>query len=425
MPRLAQRHMAGARIKHQLYEAALEGLVVPAVCVYFLCEDLYLNDTKMSRRQFLKAAGLTGALALAGGCSDATRQLIPFLNEPEDIVPGEATWYATTCRECPAGCGMLAKNRDGRVIKVEGNPIHPVNTGKLCPRGQASVQGIYDPDRFRGPLKRLDTGTFVPISWNEAERTVLTTLTQKTRDGHGSRIAFLTDLTTGAEQEVIRRFLISAGSGTHIMYEPLAYESSRRANKDIFGIDGIPSYRIEAADFLISFAANFLETWISNVQFARQFADFREPSKSGKKPFIYVGPRLSLTAANADHWVSVPPGGESLVARCLLHLLLKENYTHDLGTEEIPRLKALVSSFTPEFVAGRTGVSEETLNRIAAIFAKARQPLVLAEGLGYQDPRLSKRQGPPTCSADLPQEDRRRLTFPASPAFLRLPRPGT
>jgi anaerobic selenocysteine-containing dehydrogenase/Fe-S-cluster-containing dehydrogenase component len=346
-----------------------------------------LKAIRMSRRQFLKAAGLTGAAAFVGSCSDATRRLIPFLNEPEDIVPGEATWYATTCRECPAGCGMLAKNRDGRVIKVEGNPVHPVNTGKLCPRGQASVQGIYDPDRYRRPMKRRDGGTIAPVSWSEAERTVLTALTRKSRDGRGARIVFLSDLTTGAEKEMIHRFLASAGSGAHIMYEPFAYESLRQANKDIFGIDGIFSYRIDAADFLISFGADFLETWISNVQFARHFAAFREPSKNGKKPFLYVGPRLSLTAANADHWISVPPGGGSLVARCLLHLLLKENYAHNLGTEETTRLKTLVSDSTPEFVAGRTGVSEETLKRIAMMFAKAGQPLALAEGLGYQDPQ--------------------------------------
>ena len=101
----------------------------------------------LSRRRFLKAAGLIGITAIAGGCDDATRKLIPFVVQPEDIVPGEAVWYATTCRECPAGCGILAKNRDGRVIKVEGNPLHPVNTGKLCVRGQASVQGVYNPDR--------------------------------------------------------------------------------------------------------------------------------------------------------------------------------------------------------------------------------------------------------------------------------------
>ena len=120
-----------------------------------------------SRRQFLKTLGLAGTAALAG-CSEPARHLIPYVIPPEDIVPGEATWYASTCRECPAGCGMLVKNRDGHIIKVEGNPQHPVNTGKLCPRGQASVQGIYNPDRFREPMLRDAGGRLRPIPWDEA-----------------------------------------------------------------------------------------------------------------------------------------------------------------------------------------------------------------------------------------------------------------
>src|SRR5512137_1511391 len=123
-----------------------------------------------SRRDFLKAVSLAGTTAALGCSADSPRKLIPYLVPPEDIIPGEATWYATTCRECPAGCGLLAKNRDGHVIKVEGSPLHPVNGGKLCPRGQASIQGIYNPDRFPGPHLRNARGTFDSLSWDVAEK---------------------------------------------------------------------------------------------------------------------------------------------------------------------------------------------------------------------------------------------------------------
>ena len=274
---------------------------------------------KFSRRQFLKAAGLTGLTAVVAGCPEANRKLIPYIAEPEDLVPGEATWYATTCRECPAGCGMLAKNRDGRVIKVEGNPLNPVNTGKLCARGQASVQGVYNPDRFRQPQRRLADGSFAPVTWEEAEKTVADALAPIVREGRGHKVLILTDLTTGSEREVIRRLCAELGHASHVMYEPLAYEALRQANHDVFGIDAVPLYRMDKADFLISFGANFLETWVSNVQFARQFASFREPGKAGKNPFFYVGPRLSMTGASADHWIPVPFGGEYLVALGLIH----------------------------------------------------------------------------------------------------------
>ena len=345
-------------------------------------------DLSLSRRKFLKAMSVTGMTALLNGCSDATRKLIPYIAAPEDIIPGEATWYATTCRECPAGCGILAKNRDGRVIKVEGNPLHPVNTGKLCARGQASVQGVYNPDRYQGPFKRMpNSNRLVPITWDEAEKTVLAALASTLPHGRGQRAIFLTDLTTGSEQSMIRRFLQAMGSDRHVMYEPMAYEALRQANADIFGFDAIPFYRIDTADFLISFGANFLETWVSNVQFARQFARFHEPGKDGRNLFIYVGPRLSVTGANADHWISVPPGGESLVALGLLHMLLKKNHAPALDQDGKGRLKAAVKDFTPQVIAERTGVRTEVLDNLASSFMRARKPLVLAEGTGCGDLR--------------------------------------
>ena len=108
----------------------------------------------LNRRDFLKMIGLTGTTAAMGCSSESGRTLVPYVIPPEDIIPGQASWYASTCRECPAGCGLLVKNRDGRVIKVEGNPLHPINQGKLCVRGQASVQSLYNPDRINGPLEK-------------------------------------------------------------------------------------------------------------------------------------------------------------------------------------------------------------------------------------------------------------------------------
>src|SRR3972149_4730728 len=95
-------------------------------------------------------------------------QLPPYVIPPDEIVPGVASYYSTVCRECPAGCGLLAKNRDGRVIKLEGNPDHPVNAGALCIRGPAALQGLYHPDRFRGALVGGKAAT-----WEDAEKPVV------------------------------------------------------------------------------------------------------------------------------------------------------------------------------------------------------------------------------------------------------------
>jgi anaerobic selenocysteine-containing dehydrogenase/Fe-S-cluster-containing dehydrogenase component len=337
-----------------------------------------------SRRNFLKAVSLAGAAAAVGCSSDSPRKLIPYIIPPEDIVPGKATWYATTCRECPAGCGLLAKNRDGHVIKVEGSPLHPVNAGKLCPRGQASIQGIYNPDRWPGPRRRNARGTFDSIPWDAAEKILVEKLLLLQEKGRGDRIVFLSDLVTGTLQDLIRAWLNAMGSPGPLLYEPLGYEPLRRANQLVFGLDGIPAYHIDQADFLLSFGANFLETWVSNAQYARQFASFRSPQTT-ENFFIYAGPRLSLTAANADEWIPVPPDGAALTAWGLLKALLEKGLPSPFSRPQMEALKSKVAEISPEAVQGRTGVSKEMMDSLARRFLQAKRPLVLAEGISGSD----------------------------------------
>ena len=343
----------------------------------------------LSRRDFMKIIGLTGTTAVVGCSSESTRALIPYIIPPEDILPGEATWYASTCRECPAGCGLLVKNRDGRVIKVEGNPLHPINQGKLCVRGQASVQNLYNPDRTKGPLKKNAQGNFESTPWEEAEKVLGETLQKMTQEGKGERIAFLTDLTMGTLRDLIVLWLSELGSRGPVMYEPLAYEPLRAANRRVFGIEGIPFYHLQSADFILSFGADFLETWLSNVEYARLFSSFHEPKNGRPNPFVYVGPRLSLTAANADHWISVPPGTEYLVGLGLLNVLLDEPAL-SLPPEVRILLKSAISDFSLEFILTQTGIRPEVLQNLAKAFFRAKRPLVLAGGLSWSDPHATE-----------------------------------
>ena len=111
------------------------------------------------RRKFLTVLGATGggALALSGCSTRPVEKLIPYLIQSEDQVPGVPTWFASTCTECASACGVHVKTREGRAIKLEGNPDHPVSRGKLCARGQASLQGLYNPGRVKGPMLPSDT----------------------------------------------------------------------------------------------------------------------------------------------------------------------------------------------------------------------------------------------------------------------------
>jgi anaerobic selenocysteine-containing dehydrogenase/Fe-S-cluster-containing dehydrogenase component len=337
--------------------------------------------TELGRRDFLKLMGLTGTVTAVGCSSESTRKLIPYISPPEDVIPGKANWYASTCRECPAGCGLLAKNRDGRIVKVEGNPRHPISGGKLCPRGQASLHGLYNPDRFPGPLKKQPNGKLAPISWEEGERLLVRSLSDTLQKGHGDRIVFMTDLCTGTLQDLIGAWLKELGNTQGpLIYEPFSYEPLRQANQIVFGVDAIPHYRIDRADFLISFNAGFLETWLSNVDYARQFASFHAVSEEGRRPFVFVGPRLSMTANNADQWLAVTPGDEYLVALAMLRIILDESLLPSLDPDQKEVLKALVAPWPLEKITGRTGLSPQLLHEISQRFAKAEKPLALAEG---------------------------------------------
>src|SRR5579871_5218354 len=140
----------------------------------------------MQRRDFLKISAITGATAALDACGNPEHQMIRFIPE-EDLVPGIAAWKPSICTLCPAGCGLLVRVMQGEAEvvrngqtgilkmglakKLEGNPAHPVNQGKLCARGQAAIQITYHPDRVRNPLKRSGqrgASQFKEVSWDEA-----------------------------------------------------------------------------------------------------------------------------------------------------------------------------------------------------------------------------------------------------------------
>lgn len=233
-------------------------------------------------------------------------KLVPYIAQPDDIIPGESTWFATSCRECPAGCAMVVRNRDAHAVKCEGNSGHPINRGRLCSRGQAALHGLYDPDRIRGPMRRKASGDFEKVSWDAAMNAAGKMLAGR------PRTALITDLQAGSLETLMRAWLGAVGSGTYIVYEPIDYEAVRAANGGI-----VPRFNIAGADHLISFGADFLETWISPVEYAVQFARMRQVKNATRARFVYVGPRVSMTAANADVRIIVPPGAEAEIARAI------------------------------------------------------------------------------------------------------------
>ncbi|MFQ5915873.1 MAG: molybdopterin-dependent oxidoreductase, partial [Nitrospinota bacterium] len=334
---------------------------------------------EVNRRDFFKIMGIGGGTAAMVGCSaQPPETLIPYVVPPEEIIPGEATWYATVCRECPAGCGMWVKTMGGRAIKVEGNPDHPVNRGRLCARGQASLQGLYNPDRIRQPLRKGRDDTWRPISWEEGEGLLAGRLAEL--KGKGNQIACVTPLVTGSLDEFVEAWLQALGGGRRIRYEAVSYESLLEANRATFGISAIPFYNLEQAELILSFGADFLETWLSPVEYARQFAAMRTYRQGRMGRFAYIGPRLSSTGANADEWIAVRPGTEGLLALGMIQTIIAEGLGTSLPAREEAALHELVTTFTPAAVAEQAGVSVDKIRALAHAFSMAHTSLALADG---------------------------------------------
>ena len=197
----------------------------------------------MNRRDFFKIVTASGAAAASGGCQQATETILPLVVPNDQIVPGVASWYATVCRECPAGCGVIARNREGRVVKLEGNPDHPVNEGALCLRGQAALQGLYHPDRLSGPSVREAGGPAKPILWDAAEKLVAERIGALRAAGKGRAIAVVSQLETGNLGALLDRWIQALGARPRVTLEPFGYESIRAANKITFNRDAIAQTR--------------------------------------------------------------------------------------------------------------------------------------------------------------------------------------
>ena len=321
----------------------------------------------MERRGFLKTASAGGAGAALAGCgADTVERLIPYVTAPEEITPGVATWYATVCGECPSACGVRVRTREGRAVMIEGNPDHPVSRGGLCSRGVSALQGLYDPDRVASPLRAAGDG-FEPVSWDEAMDMVAQRL------GGQGRALFLTGRKGPAEAELLNRFVEAVG-GLRLILDPLDDVALRAAADVAFGVKALPRYDIAAARHLVSFGADFLETWVSPSGFSADFATLHGVDHGEKGRFVFVGPRLSLTGLNADEWIPAKAGSEADVALALAGELVR-SHRADAGP-----YSGLVEGRTLAGAAQAAGVPEDRLAELAELFAEG-DVLALGPGL--------------------------------------------
>jgi len=336
---------------------------------------------RISRRDFLKLLGAGAATTVAlTGCGAATQRVNrePYVSMPEYTLPGTSTYYATTCRECPAACGLIVRTVEGRAIKVEGNPSHPVSGGNTCARGQATVQTLYNPDRLKSAQKQAQRGSgqFAPMPWDEAIQVVQDALANNDPDS----IAFLMGMESDHLADLAGEIAEALGAPAPYRFGALGMLEARRtlmmASVLLFGHSGLPVFDIAHAEVTFSFGANFTETWLSPVFYARSYGAMRKGTPGQRGYLVHFEPRMSQTAANADEWYPIKPGTEALVAQALGALAAEI-----IG---IPA-QGLFADVDVAAAARESGVSEEDLHRLAGIFARAQRRVAVpgAAAMGH------------------------------------------
>jgi anaerobic selenocysteine-containing dehydrogenase len=327
---------------------------------------------RFSRRDFLKVAGV-GAVATAvlTGCGPDSRYIKrqPYYKMPEYTYNGLSTEYATTCMECPAGCGLVVRTMQGRALKVEGNPNNPINQGKTCSRAQASLQGLYNPDRIQKPLKQSRGGAGQEITWEEA----VSVVEQAMSTPRPSEIAFVLGMASDHLADLITEITAAMGAPAPYRYGAFAMFESRstlaKAAGQVLGSESIPFFDIGGSDAVFSFGANFLETYISPVAFGRGYSELRKGKSTGKRGIlVQFEPRLSQTAAAADYWIPILPGSEGLAA-----LGIGRAAAELIGGT----LPALYQNIDLAKIAQATGVSAEIYRTMAGLFKSAAHPLAI------------------------------------------------
>lgn len=340
----------------------------------------------MKRRTFLQLSGMTAAGAVLSGCQSGNERLIPYLVPPDEgVTPGRAEYYASSCRFCPAGCGILVRVSEGRAKKVEGNPGHPVNKGKLCARGQAILQELYHPDRIPQPLRRSGprgSGKFTRITWADALE-LLTGQLKALQAAKGTdRLALLTPPLSGTLATLTAGFMRSFGSPHHLAFELLSPDWLRTAIRRTFGQAGLPWYDLAETRYLLGFGADFVEHHLSPVQYGHAFGRMRQGRDTVRGHFTYVGGRMSLTAASADRWLPTRPGSEGVLALGLARLILAGSL-HDeaalagSGLHREALLRRLDAYQLPR-VAQESGLSPQIISEVAREFAATRPALAMA-----------------------------------------------
>ena len=275
------------------------------------------GELNMNRRDLLRLFSLTAAAGTTACIRRPAEKAIPYVNQPVDHIIGVPTYYATTCGGCAAGCGVIAKTKGGRVVKLEGSPKHYINKGGLCALGQGQVQALNHPERLAGPQLRKKDETWESKSWEE----VYSDIAAKVRGKQN--IGIIMGASTGNRGRFLE-VLENMGSNKARLY---SWDSNSltsamsQAYKIVFGEAILPRIELEKSRMVIGIGSDFQEIGISSSFYTKGFSKTHAYSDGHMGQFIQFESNHSLTGGRADTRHTIPPKSELLTTLLLLKAL--------------------------------------------------------------------------------------------------------
>lgn len=366
---------------------------------------------KMDRRNFVKLVGLTGAATL--GFYSIERNInSAFAQINGSEMPREEKWVSSVCIQCPAGCGTKVRVVNGKVVKIEGNPDHPYSNGKLCPKGYAGVQLLYDPDRISSPLKRTNPNKgpeedpkFESVSWDVALNDIAARLNKLRSENKSNTVAFLSGRNRGSAGNVWTTFTRLYGTPNNLGHSSICSDASKKARLCIDGNDSYAAYDWENCNYILNFGGSFLEAWRPTNLMLQRWAYMRR-GRPNRAKHVMVDTRFSTTAIKSDEWLPVKPGTDGALALGIAHYILvqglwdrefvgdfkqkgrkfeigetvlNEDFEEKWTLGLIDWWNNVLKDFSTETTSKITGISNDTIIKVANEFATTKPAIACGE----------------------------------------------
>ncbi len=339
---------------------------------------------ELSRRDFIK-------LGVAAGAALAAESHFHLLSDAMETrqnkysytgVTGQARrGIPTSCLQCVAVCGIIGHMEGDRLVKIEGHPDNPNSRGHTCPKGQAGVNQVYDPDRILYPMKRTGArgeGKWKRVSWDEALDEIASKLRELRDAGHPEEFMFHYGRSRAGW--IIGPFMDAYGTKTIGNHTSIC-EGGKFVAQELTWGKHYDVNDVENTKYMLNFGANMLEAHTSHNYFAQRVVR----AKMAGAKLVTFEVRLTNTAAKSDEWYPIRPGTDGLVALAMCNVIL-ENGLHKRGEEfiekwtnvTVDKLREHLRQYTPEVAEKESGIPASVIRRIAIEFAKTKPSTVIS-----------------------------------------------